>query len=111
MRKPSWHKLLVFGYEPNHSTTELATCLNLLLTKGHEWLGQPDGVFIGAGDAKAAFDNLSLAEVRDALLYFEDAEVLLQDVIIHAFVSSQWLAGQQVRLKLDNVSVTDQPEG
>ena len=70
MRSPAWHRLMVMGYESNHSTTQLAMSLNLLLQKGQEWRGQ-QGIFIGAGDVKAAFDNLTLQEVLDSLLFWQ----------------------------------------
>ena len=65
-----WHKLLIFGFEPNHSTAQIIMCLNILLSKGHEWQGR-DNVFIGQGDVKAAFDNLTLAAVLDAMKYWK----------------------------------------
>jgi len=65
-----WHKLLIFGFEPNHSTAQIIMCLNILLSKGHEWQGR-DNVFIGQGDVKAAFDNLTLAVVLDAMKYWK----------------------------------------
>jgi len=66
----SWHKLLIFGFEPNHSTAQIIMCLNILLSKGHEWHGQDD-VFIGQGDVKAAFDNLTLTVVLDAMKFWK----------------------------------------
>lgn len=75
-----WNRLMMLGFEPNHCTAQIITSLNVLLTKGAEWNGRYN-VVIGAADVRAAFDNLSLQSVFDALKYWGFAPELIRALL------------------------------
>eukprot|EP00973_Karenia_brevis_P027634 3808874-Karenia_brevis.AAC.1 len=70
----------MLGFEPNHCTAQIVTSMNVLLTKGDEWNGRSQ-VVIGAGDVRAAFANLSIQIVLDALMYWGFAPELIRALL------------------------------
>ena len=64
-----WRRLLIFGFEENHNTEQICLGLQLLVQNGLEWRHNTP-IFILGANVKAAFDELSLDQVMEALSYW-----------------------------------------
>ena len=60
---------MIFGFEENHSTEQICLGLTLIVQKGTEW-PKVKPVYILSADVKAAFDNLTLDTVLEALIFW-----------------------------------------